>query len=542
MSHSESQQASVIASPESDTSATSSIVSYSSRKEKLAAAVQVVRNTGATVGATARHFGLSPTTLARHVDGNVKQKGGQCVFSPEQEQTIVQHLLKLSDWLIPITREQLEYYVQSFLLKNNITVSRFRENKPGKDWSYGFLNRHKSQLDIRRSVLITPRKGLVPADTVHQFFNLLRLQLSGTDAVPPSCIMNYDETNLVNDPGQQRVIVRRGQKNNRRVMAHSKAGFSVMFAGCADGTLMPPYVVYKSTSKAGLVNPKWQEGFPPPLAEYDVSMSGWFKMKQFERWFELIVLPWAQRGSQPKLVVGDNLSAHFSEKVMAYCREYNISFKCFPANTTHFLQPLDIAVFGPMKRKWRSILDAWKAVNPRACYNKQEFSHRLRELVGSFNGETVKAGFKAAGLVPFNVEEALRHLPLKEQPPLDESGADLVNYLKDRTDGLRPEPSKRLNKRPAPGTDLQDRDLTSCVEDLVSNVVDLCIADPRNAPLVTSTEPLVTSTVPHCSNTRRSLRLQLQQVEEPGYGKRSLSTGSADPTPIKRKRGRPKKN
>ena len=139
MSHSEGQHSSVIASPESDASATSSNVAYSSREEKLAAAVKIVRETSATVGATARHFGLSPTTLTRHVDGNVKQKGGQCVFSPEQEQTIVQHLLKLSDWLVPITREQLEYYVQSFLIKNDITVSRFRDNKPGKDWSYGFL-------------------------------------------------------------------------------------------------------------------------------------------------------------------------------------------------------------------------------------------------------------------------------------------------------------------------------------------------------------------------------------------------------------------
>ena len=47
---------------------------------------------GANIGKTARLYGLSATTLGRHVKGNVKPKGGQCVFTPQQEQTIVNHL------------------------------------------------------------------------------------------------------------------------------------------------------------------------------------------------------------------------------------------------------------------------------------------------------------------------------------------------------------------------------------------------------------------------------------------------------------------
>ena len=204
---------SVISTPESDAiGEDTSPITTMSNKEKLAAAVKVCRQFGANIGKTARLYGLSATTLGRHVKGNVKAKGGQCVFTPQQEQTIVNHLLKMSDWLVPMKRQDVEDYVQSLLDLSGKKVSRFRNNRPGKDWSYGFLKRHDKELAIRRSKLISPRKGLVTEDVVRQFFELLSLQLSGDDQIPPSRIMNYDETNLVNSAGQQYVIFRRSQK------------------------------------------------------------------------------------------------------------------------------------------------------------------------------------------------------------------------------------------------------------------------------------------------------------------------------------------
>jgi hypothetical protein len=43
---------------------------------------------------------------------------------------------------------------------------------------------------------------------------------------------------------------------------------------------------------------------------------------------------------------------------------YNVKicsrFVFLPENSTHFLQPLDVATFTPMKRRWREILSQWK--------------------------------------------------------------------------------------------------------------------------------------------------------------------------------------
>ena len=442
------QGAVVVTSPEQDQP-------EMSRDMKLEAAIRMVK-AGGVRGTVARHYGLSATTLSRHLSGNLKKKGGQPVFTPQQERVFVDHLLKLSDWLVPISRKSFQSYIHFYLKSVGKNVPRFKDNKPGKDWAYSFFKRNK-QVTERRSTVITPAKALVTVDSLRQFFDLLKPQLTGDDAIDPSCILNYDETNLTNDPGSEVVIVRRSQKNNRKIKKKSKAGFSVMFAGSADGVMLPPYVVYKSTNKTGTVNPKWMEGCQPPHAYYDTAEKGWFKMKQFDRWFQVIVLPWANKSpDKRKLVIGDNLSAHFSPKVFELCRQNNISFKCLPPNTTHFLQPLDVAVFSPLKKKWRSILDQWKESNPRASYNKQEFSHRLGQLMEDANQKNVKSGFEATGICPFNVEKAIKCMPLNEQPELDATGAVLVDYLKERTDAIRPKPTKRTLSRPPPGTDLQD--------------------------------------------------------------------------------------
>ena len=119
---------------------------------------------------------------------------------------------------------------------------------------------------------------------------------------------------------------------------------------------------------------------PPSLAQYGTSDSGCFKMNQFERCFKKVVLPWAQKSEESKLVLGDNLSSHFSDEVMGLCREHCVPFKCFPLNTAHFIQPLDVAVFKHVKKQWQSILNKWREINHRLCYNKVEFPKHLWEL------------------------------------------------------------------------------------------------------------------------------------------------------------------
>jgi hypothetical protein len=67
-----------------------------------------------------------------------------------------------------------------------------------------------------------------------------------------------------------------------------------------------------------------------------------------------------------KVLVGDNLAAHLSPVVTNLCEEHNIRFIFLPENSTHLLQPLDVGVFGPLKRAGgQSSLTGRTSVRPR---------------------------------------------------------------------------------------------------------------------------------------------------------------------------------
>jgi len=66
--------------------------------------------------------------------------------------------------------------------------------------------------------------------TITKYFDNLQESLNG---VPPENIINYDETNLTDDPGRKHSIFRRGVKYPDRVMNSAKTSTSLMFAASA---------------------------------------------------------------------------------------------------------------------------------------------------------------------------------------------------------------------------------------------------------------------------------------------------------------------
>jgi hypothetical protein len=117
----------------------------------------------------------------------------------------------------------------------------------------------------------------------------------------------------------------------------------------------------------------------------------------------------------------DNLSSHLSLKIMEQCREH-IRLIFLPPNSTHLTQPLDVAVFAPMKKQWRKELDDYKQYcvekNIRnVTIPKDKFGGILKGMLEKnveSNARNIKAGFAAYGIFPLNQERVLARLPPDE--------------------------------------------------------------------------------------------------------------------------------
>lgn len=239
------------------------------------------------------------------------------MLSMEEENLIVEKLIICGEWGYPLDTFDLRLFVKSYLDRIGRTERRFKDNMPGYDFAARFLERHKAALAQRMCQNIKRARASVSHEVITSYFDNLGESMKD---IPPTNILNYDETNLSDDPGKKRVIVKRGTKYPERVMNSSKSSTSVMYAATGDGTILPPYVVYKAKEMYST----WVENGPSG-ARYNRSKSGWFDGICFEDWLLTIAIPYLKRLPGKKLMIGDNLSSHLSMEAVRVCSEHNIS-------------------------------------------------------------------------------------------------------------------------------------------------------------------------------------------------------------------------
>lgn len=432
----------------------------------------------------AERQGVPYATVYRKYKGlNPRKLGKPPVISPLEEKTIVDALLVAANYGYPMDEKDLSYFVKGYLDRKGIQVDSFHDNLPGPDWRASFMKRYP-ELTARTSENMKRARAAVTMATLSEYFDELHRSMEG---VPPSNIINYDESNLTDDPGKKKVIVRRGVKHATRVMDSSKSSTSIMFCGAADGTLLPVYVVYKATH---LYN-EWVQGGPPG-AFYNRSKNGWFNSELFEDWFFKVALPYLRRLEGKKIMIGDNLSSHLSINIIRKCNEENIEFKFLPPHSTHLCQPLDVSYFRGLKSAWRKVLTTWKLKN-KGCVPKSIFPSLLNnalQMLGEKNETNIRAGFKATGIFPPDRREVFKRLPQTAEQELENNAmkesfhAIIENKMPSASSTPTCNRRTKINVQPGKSVKLSDLNNDEENETVSNNVMIKCKPRSVNDALI----------------------------------------------------------
>lgn len=455
--------------------------------EALEEAIEKISNDELSITAASLQYKIPFGTLYNKYKGlHGRTHGGQPVFSHAEEVAILKAAATCAEWGFPLTILDLRMFAKSYLDKQGKVVDRFPNNLPGVEWALSVLKRHKNAYGQRIATNIKRSRAAVGRDSINKYFDNIEREVEG---IPASNIFNYDESNLSDDPGKKKCIYRRGVKYPEKVMNFSKSCTTVMICGSADGTLLPPYVIYKSLhlydtwKERGIVGtPCCNEPCCIRGSRYNRTASGWIDAPTFRDWFNTCFLPHANRLEGKKVLIGDNLSSHLDGDVLAACEKNNISFICLVPNSTHLTQPLDVGFFRPMKIAWRKILDDWKKANLRATtVPKDSFPRLLKEGLLEMDKKppntrdtesppetsaikrNLVSSFKATGIFPLNREQVLRKLPEEvAQPEVENVVRDqLTDFLKQQRYGSSSEPTrkkKRLQVEPGKSVSTVDEE------------------------------------------------------------------------------------
>ncbi|XP_013188729.2 uncharacterized protein LOC106133519 [Amyelois transitella] len=428
--------------------------------EMLMLACEAVQSGQVSSRDAEKQFGIPRRTILNKLKNlHTKSVGHPTKLTSEEEVKIVKVLQAASNFGSPLTKLDLKLLVRNYLEKNS-KDHIFKNKIPGDAWVQSFLARHADELTLRATQNISKARAEKGAQEIIDYFNNLSVTLKD---IPAQNIINFDETNLSDDPGSSVGIFRRGVKYPERIVNSTKGNISLMFTATASGRCLPLYVVYKATN----LYSEWINGGPPGT-RYNCTKSGWFDSVMFENYFETIILPWATETAGTKVVICDNLSSHLSIKVVELCEQHDIKFVFIPPRSTHLTQPLDVAFFGPLKKCWRKVLYQYKLKNPtQTTLNKKHFPKLLSELIESIRmseKSNIISGFRASGIYPLNPQEVLKKIPQMEIQS-SSYGIDqvLVDYLKE-TRSPKPfqvQRSKKVNCEPGKSVTASDLNVDS---------------------------------------------------------------------------------
>ena len=362
-----------------------------------------------SINKVARDHGIPPTTLKDRLSGRVvdgTKPGRPSYLTSQEESELESYLIESCKLGYGKTRRQVKAIVENVAIDKGI----LRKSHISDGWWKKFLARHP-KLSLRSGDATGHvRMKATTRENLTHYFDLLNKCLEEHDFKDhPERIYNMDESGIPLDPKPPKVLAVKGQKKVRYRCSGNKSQITVL--GCCSGTgqAMPPFIIFEGKQ----LNYLWTCG-EVPGTRYGVSDSGWTNKSLFYGWLVEHFLVHAVQG-RPLLLLVDGHSSHFDPEAIRFAKDHSVIIFCLPPHTTHEAQPLDISFFGPLKTNWGHVCHDFIQSSPGKVVTKLNFSELFAKAwMKTCTPDTICAGFRRAGIIPFNPEAVKERFPEEE--------------------------------------------------------------------------------------------------------------------------------
>lgn len=365
-------------------------------------ALTKIRN-GMKILQASKLYNIPRTTLRNKLQGRAPETSGrvgpECVLGNKIEQ-------KLEDWILetcrmgfPVDKDCLTFSVKQ-LVEAEKLPNPFHKNVPGRKWFDGFVRRHP-RVAHKKSEHLCKARAILTERRIRLWFSDISAQLRDKIEIfqDPRRIFNMDETAVYLSPSGGLVLAEKG-KAAYDVASNDKENVTTLFTVNAAGDFAPPLTLYKYERLPRIciesASKQWGIG---------KSENGWMTSEAFYEYFTNVFYPFVEKSGIPLPIVVflDGHVSHLSIDLSSFCREKQIEICCFPSHATHILQPLDVAVFFPLTKKWKSLVRNCRIKNEGGDLQKHDVPALLSELIQSKDFiETIRNGFRTCGLYPFD--------------------------------------------------------------------------------------------------------------------------------------------
>ena len=376
---------------------------------------------GSSVKRAAEQHGVPRTTLRDRISGHVqhgKKPGPEPYLNKEEEEDLANFIEEVAEVGFGKTRKQIKAMVEQTAREKQLLRKQISDG-----WFRRFLER-QPHLCLRRGdrTAAVRMEAMQKKDALDKYFILLKSILDDHDlGGKPGQIYNMDETGIPLDHRSPRVLAKKGSKKVRYCSTGNKSQVTVVGCINAVGQALPPFVVFDAKN----LNMQWCVDEVPGTT-YGLSDNGWMDMKLFKGWFIKHFLNLVG-SARPVLLLMDGHSSHYNLEAVDLAKKNDVILFTLVPHTTHELQPLDTAVYAPLKTNWQDACHCYLQSHPGTVITKYQFSKLfsgawLKTMVPS----NIISGFKCCGIYPFNPKAVLDHDPCCTSKHADSSSQSIT--------------------------------------------------------------------------------------------------------------------
>ena len=381
-------------------------------EDDLRQAVTRIKDGNIGIREASRYYGIPESTLRRRkMSGKVVKSplGPGGVLGQDNEKRLVLHIQRLAN--MGFAPDQRTVRRLAFQFAENLQLKHpfnQRNRAAGYDWMLSFLERNPN-LSVRQSQGLSVARGQgLCREEVGRFFTLLeeimdKYNLHGK----PANIFNMDESGiqLINKPGK--VVTAKGSKNVN-VLTSGEKGETITVIACnnAEGRFLPPVLVLKGVNKRRDIC----DGLPPGSDVFMNAKNGYVNTELFMKWFKEFFIPRKSPGVNV-LILDGHVSHCNSLELLDLADQNDVVLICLPSHTTHALQPLDRAFFGPLKKYFNQETQAAMKTEGKGGISRSKLGYLFCAAwkKAASVGNAVN-GFKGCGIFPLNPNAIPDHM------------------------------------------------------------------------------------------------------------------------------------
>jgi hypothetical protein len=385
-------------------------IPYEARVNLALGAMQ--KNENLSIRAAAKIYDVSDRTIRRRRVGILSRRDStpnSRKLTDLEEETIVQYVLELCTRSFPPRLRGVEDMANQLLRARDAPTV-------GQHWASNFVKR-RPELRTRFSRKYNyERAKCEDPKIISEWFTLVR-NTKAKYGILDDDTFNFDETGFMMGIIFAGMVVTTSDGGGKAKLAQpgNREWATVIQGVNATGWAIPPFIIL--AAQYHLANWYTECNLPTDWA-ITTTDNGWTTNEVGLDWIKHFNQHTASRTKgKYRLLILDGHESHHSTEFELYCQKSNIITLCMPPHSSHYLQPLDVGCFGPLKQAYgRQVEDLMRTHITHI--SKLEFLCAFREaFFTSMTEKNIQGGFIGAGLIPYDPQRVLSKLDVQLRTP-----------------------------------------------------------------------------------------------------------------------------